>query len=307
MFDGLIEDLLDSMARGLATFAENLLAGVTSFFKFAMMTNPADDSTFGQFLPGTMIGQHPTEFFGGGMWTLVENLCNSVIVPIAAFMLTIVLVTDLIQVVISGNQFQEANFATIMKWFIKAIVGLMIVSNVYYIASGIFSLGVSAGAGGLDVLDGATDLTITFPPGDIDRNMIGILLLVILLTLITFLLTFVLFLVISVVLAGRIIEIFMYLSVAPLTAATFMNNEWKSVGFGWVKGVIALAFQGFFVVVALAVFVSMLAHIISLATVGTGVDMNFVLALGVLDAYLVALMFTVMRSGSISKAIFNAQ
>jgi len=302
----IIGQITNAISDFLLYLNEMLYGLVGDIFGFAMITTD-DGSPFSKFLPGTLIKQHPANFSGGSTWTLVETLSNNVVVPIAAFMLMIVLVTDLVQILISGNQFQEANPVTIMKWFMKAIIGLVIVSKVYYIASGIFTLGALAGRRSLDEVNNV--LTI---PLDLNANMvngwdIGFLLLMLLFGLITLLLVFVLLIVISAVLAGRIIEIFMYMSVAPLTAATFMNSEWKSVGYGWVKGVIALAFQGFFVVVALAVFSGMFGNLFrDFGAAGRGVD-NFLLGIAVLDAMIAALVFTVMRSGSISKTIFNAQ
>jgi len=304
VIDDMVASLFDKISEGILHLNVLLYGLVGDIFNFA--TDTDGHGSFDQYLPGTLISQHPAEFSGGAVWTLIETLSNNVIVPIAAFMLMIVLVTDLVQILISGNQFQEANPVTIMKWFMKAVIGLVIVSKVYYIASGIFALGASAGSGGLAEVGAAVNVgAILIDETHVSGWDIGFLILMLVFGLITLLLVFVLFLVISAVLAGRIIEVFMYMSVAPLTAATFMNSEWKSVGYGWVKGVIAIAFQGFFVVVALAVFSGIFINLFDGLDSG-GEVYDFLFGIGILDAYLVALMFTVMRSGSISKAIFNA-
>ena len=55
---------------------------------------------------------------------------------------------------------------------------------------------------------------------------------------------------ITVILYGRMIEIYLYVSVAPIPAATVTNREWGTVGTNYLKGLIALAFQGFFIMVS---------------------------------------------------------
>jgi len=304
VIDDMFAQLFDKINDGLLDLNVKVYGLVGNIFGFAMNTN-GDGTAFAQYHPGTLISQHPAEFFGGSAWTVIETLSNNVIVPIAAFMLMIVLVTDLVQILISGNQFQEANPVTIMKWFMKAIIGLVIVSNVYHIASGIFTLGTSAGRVSLAEVGAALSESVVLNQTNVESWQTGYLILMLIFGLITMLLVFALFLVLSAVLAGRIIEVFMYMSVAPLTAATFMNSEWKTVGYGWVKGILALAFQGFFVVVALAVFSGIFGNLFHGLDSDHGIT-DFLLGIGMLNAYLVALMFTVIRSGSISKTIFNA-
>jgi hypothetical protein len=122
-----------------------------------------------------------------------------------------------------------------------------------------------------------------------------------------------LFLAIIATLAGRMIEVFMYLSASPLTAATFMNSEWRSTGNNWLKGLFALAFQGFFITVAIAFFVAILGGLVAAinatAVVGTkpeDVGFELVLRMLTLFAYTLALSMTVLRSGQISKSMFGA-
>jgi hypothetical protein len=114
---------------------------------------------------------------------------------------------------------------------------------------------------------------------------------------------FLLTVVIVLVMASRMIEVFMYLGVSPIPMATMMNEGWSSVGKNWIKGVIALSFQGFFIVIALAIFKTIFNNVvISISKADDGVIMSLLLLAG----YSAALIYTVLRSGSISKSIFNA-
>lgn len=96
----------------------------------------------------------------------------------------------------------------------------------------------------------------------------------------------------------------MYLGISPIPVATMMNEgEWSSIGKNWIKQLLALSFQGFFIIVALGIFKTLFVNVIStLNGGGDGIVMQMALLLG----YTAALVFTIMRTGSISKSVFNA-
>ena len=91
------------------------------------------------------------------MWTTIETLCNNVVVPIAGFVLTIILLNDLIQTVLRGNNFKDFDDSIIIKWIIKALCGVILVSNTYYIASALFGFGTNVCSNGLTTLFGTGD------------------------------------------------------------------------------------------------------------------------------------------------------
>ena len=94
------------------------------------------------------------------------------------------------------------------------------------------------------------------------------------------------------------IEIYLYVSVAPIPAATVTNREWGSVGTNYLKGLIALAFQGFFIMVCVAIYAVLVASV--------AVADNLHTALWSVAAYTVILCFSLFKTGSLSKSIFNA-
>ena len=106
-----------------------------------------------------------------------------------------------------------------------------------------------------------------------------------------------------IVLASRMIEIFMYLTAAPLPVATMMNRDWGEIGKNWIRNVVALGFQGFFIIVALSIFQSIFNAVIT--SLNSGTD-NLTMQLILLMGYALALCFTILKSGSISKSVFNA-
>ena len=103
---------------------------------------------------------------------------------------------------------------------------------------------------------------------------------------------------ITVILYGRMIEIYLYVSVAPVPFATLTNKEWGSIGTNYIKGVVALAFQGFFIMVCVAIY-AVLVRSVSVAA-------NIHSALWQVMAYTVVLCFSLFKTGSLAKSIFHA-
>ena len=130
--------------------------------------------------------------------------------------------------------------------------------------------------------------------------------------------TFVVLGAIIIVLASRIIEVFMYLSIAPIPMATMMNRDWGEIGKSWLRNILALAFQGFFIVVALTIFKVLLLNVINEmtaiapASLPSGSAQNTVTAatitgsMTMIFGYIVALIFTIFRSSNIAKSVFSA-
>lgn len=104
--------------------------------------------------------------------------------------------------------------------------------------------------------------------------------------------------VITVLLYGRMIEIYVYTSVAPIPFATFSNREWGQVGNNYFRGLLALGFQGFFMMVCVGIYAVLVSTI--------QISDNMHSALFGVAAYTVILCFSLMKTSGLSKAIFNA-
>ena len=268
-------------------------------------------------LVNSFLTKHPAQFTGTagsagggyGIWGTVETLCNNVVVPIGGFILTVVLLNELIQMLLRGNNFKDFDDSIFIKWIIKALCGVILVANTYYIASALFSFGTNVCANGLTTLFGSggdyLSTTLSIKKSALSSLGLGELMTVWFISLIVHLGIMILIVAIVITLASRIIEIFMYLSIAPIPMATMMDSgEWASVGKNWIKQLLALSFQGFFIIVALAIFKTLFNNmIVTLNSSKDGVIMQMAMLMG----YTAALIFTVLRTGAISKSIFNAR
>ena len=277
-----------------------------------LLTDTFSQTTGDDGLVSTYLTSHPANFTGGGtggtsVWTTIETLCNNVVVPIAGFVLTIILLNDLIQTVLRGNNFKDFDDSIIIKWIIKALCGVILVSNTYYIASALFGFGTNVCSNGLTTLFGTgdyLDTALALKKSALSGLSLGELMTVWFISLIVHVGVMILIVAIVITLASRIIEVFMYLSVAPIPMATMMDSrEWASIGKNWIKQLLALSFQGFFIIVALGIFKTLFANMITTLNSGTG---SVIMQMAMLLGYTAALIFTILRTGAISKSVFSA-
>lgn len=308
---GVISDAIDALEDWCCDLFKD---GIKSQFDgiSELLTDTFSQTTGSGGLVSTYLTSHPANFTGGGtggtsVWTTIETLCNNVVVPIGGFVLTIILLNDLIQTVMRGNNFKDFDDSIIIKWIIKALCGVILVSNTYYIASALFGFGTNVCANGLTTLFGTgdyLDTALALNKSSLSGLSLGELMTVWFISLIVHLGVMILIVAIVITLASRIIEVFMYLSVAPIPMATMMDSgEWASIGKNWIKQLLALSFQGFFIVVALGIFKTLFANMIATLNFGTG---SVIMQMAMLLGYTAALIFTILRTGAISKSVFNA-
>ena len=308
---GVISDAIDALEDWCCDLFKD---GIKSQFDGIsdLLTNTFSQTTGDDGLVSTYLTSHPANFTGGGtggtsVWTTIETLCNNVVVPIAGFVLTIILLNDLIQTVLRGNNFKDFDDSIIIKWIIKALCGVILVSNTYYIASALFGFGTNVCSNGLTTLFGTgdyLDTALALKKSALSGLSLGELMTVWFISLIVHLGVMILIVAIVITLASRIIEVFMYLSVAPIPMATMMDSgEWASIGKNWIKQLLALSFQGFFIIVALGIFKTLFANMITTLNSGTG---SVIMQMAMLLGYTAALIFTILRTGAISKSVFSA-
>lgn len=279
-------------------------------------------STENQGVMKSLLSDNPSNFTGSTsagatpIWNGIETLTNNAIVPIAIFVLVVVIMYELIHMVINDNSFRDFDTGIFFKWLVKAVTGIMLVSNVFYIATNVFALGSSAVTSGLNTLfppsgrflNGVDFTTLKEPLRENLMSLdIGGLLPLLFLGFLIMLITFVVLGAIIIVLSSRMIEIFMYLSISPIPMATMMNSDWGQIGKNWLRNVLALAFQGFFIVVTLTIFKVMLTNVIhQMADLGS-TSAEITGSMAIMLGYIVALIFTVFRSSHIAKSAFAAQ
>ena len=249
----------------------------------------------------SQVGQTP-QGWNAGVFNLIQNLSQTVIVPIAGLIITFVLCYELITMVTQKNNFHEFETYNIFLWIFKAYVAIYLVTNTFNITMAVFDVGQHIVNGAAGVISGSTAVDASAAIATLTESLeemeIGELFLLAMETLLISLTMSILSVIITVIMYGRMIEIYLYTSVAPIPFATMTNKEWGNIGNNYLKGLFALAFQGFFMLVCIGIY-SVLVNAMTIST-------NLHGAMFSVAAYTVVLAFSLFKTGSLSKSIFNA-
>ena len=254
---------------------------------------------------GTIAGEvsKTPSTWNSGIFDMIKTLSDNVIVPIAGMIISFVLVYELITMVIDKNNMHDFDTSLFFRFLLKACIAVSLLSQTFDIVMAVFDVGNHVVMQAAGVISGSTSLDvqstlITMFNNQLDTMGIGELIGLGMETMIVSLGMKIMSVLITVILYGRMIEIYLYVSVAPIPAATVTNREWGSVGTNYLKGLIALAFQGFFIMVCVAIYAVLVASV--------AVADNLHTALWSVAAYTVILCFSLFKTGSLSKSIFNA-
>lgn len=247
------------------------------------------------------VGQTPQQW-NSSIFSLIQNLSETVIIPIAGLIITFILCYELISMIIDKNNMHDIDTFMFFKYFFKAGVAVLVVSNTFNIIMAVFDVGQHIVSNSAGVIGGNTNIDISSALADIRTTLeamgTGELFLLVLETSLVSLCMKILSVCITVVIFGRMIEIYLYSSVGAIPFATMANREWGQMGSNYLRGLVALGFQGFFIMVCVGIY----AALVNGFTVTTDIHSTiFSIA-----AYTVVLCFTLFKTGSISKSIFNA-
>ena len=249
----------------------------------------------------TEVGKTPSSW-NGSIYTMVKGLSDNVIVPIAGIIITFVLCYELISMITEKNNMQEMDTWMFFKWFFKSAVAIYLLTNTFNIVMAVFDIGQHVVGGAAGVIGGSTSIDIASTLDTMRTGMeameIGELLGLSIETLLISLCLKIMSILITVILYGRMIEIYLTVSVAPIPFATITNREWGNIGTNYFRGLFALAFQGFLIMVCVGIYAVLINNMIIADDIHS--------ALFSVAAYTVILCFSLFKTGSLSKSIFNA-
>jgi len=254
---------------------------------------------------GTIAGEvsQTPSAWNSSIFNMVKNLSENVIVPIAGMIITFVLCYELITMVMEKNNMHDFDSSLFFRYLFKACIAVWLVSNTFDITMAVFDVGshivTRAGAqiSGDTSLDVQATLVTMFN-NQISTMEIGELVGLGMETMIISMCMKIMSVLITVILYGRMIEIYLYISVSPIPFATWTNREWGSIGSNYFKGLFALAIQGFFIMVCVAIYAVLVS---SVAVAG-----NLHSALWSVAAYTVILCFSLFKTGGLAKSVINA-
>ena len=239
--------------------------------------------------------------FNPGVFNLIRNLSETVVLPIAGLLLTFVMTWELIHLIIDRNNLNELDTWIFFKWVFKTFVAVLLLTNTFNIVMGIFDVAqnVVASAGG--IITGTTAITpdmMATLEDELNLMELGPLLGLWLQSFLIQIVTVIMNIVIFVIVYGRMIEIYILTSLAPLPMATLTNQEMSSMGHNYLKSLLAVGFQGLLIMVCVAIYAVLIQ---SIAVSGDPIGAIWA-ALG----YTALLCFTLFKTGNVAKSVFAA-
>ncbi|MBQ2935899.1 MAG: hypothetical protein IJD96_06680 [Lachnospiraceae bacterium] len=246
------------------------------------------------------VGQTPANFLPG-VYALIRNISESVILPVAGIILTFIACYELIQLVISHNNM--ANFETwiFFKWIFKTFIAVTLISNTFNITMAVFDVAqwVVRNSGG--IISGSTaidDSALASMQVTLESLELGQLLGIYMQSLIVQIGIHILSILIFVIINGRMIEIYLMTSLAPIPFATFGNREQSIMGQNYIKSLFALGFQGFLIIICVGIYAVMVQTV--------AFTSDIVGSLWSVMGYTVLLAFTLFKTGTIAKSVLSA-
>ena len=245
------------------------------------------------------VGKTPSSW-NSEVFTFIKSINTNVVLPIAAIILTAILCIELIQVVMRKNSMHDTDTFEFFKYIIKMWIAVWLVSHAFDFSMAVFDVAQSMIGKAAGVVGTSANIT----PGNFDAMVealktkeLGTLIGIALETVLVKLSLTILSILITVILYGRMIEIYIYCSVAAIPFSTMGNKEWSNIGTNYIKSLFALGLQGLFILIFFGIY-AVLVKTVNFTDIHTSI-------LQVL-AYGLILGVMMMKSGSIAKAILNS-
>ena len=245
------------------------------------------------------VGKTPSSW-NSEIFTFIKSINENVVLPIAVIILTAICCIELIQVVMQKNSMHDTDTFEFFKYIIKMWVAVWLVSHAFEFSMAVFDVAQDMVGKAAGVVGSSANIA----PGDFDamvdalkEKSVGTLIGISLETGLVKISLTILSVLITVILYGRMIEIYIYCSVAAIPFATMGNKEWSSIGTNYIKSLFALGLQGLFILIFFGIY-AVLVKTVNFTDIH--VSILKVLAYGLILGVMM------MKSGSIAKAILNS-
>lgn len=248
----------------------------------------------------TSVGKTPASF-SPEVFAMVRNISESVIIPIAGLILTFIACYELIQMIIDHNNLSNFETWVFFRWVFKTFVAVMLITNTFNITMAVFDVAqhvVNASAG---IISGDTAIDASALEAMEDTLMamdLGPLLGLFLQSFIVQVTMAALAIVIFIIVYGRMIEIYLAVSLAPIPFSTFGNREQSNIGQNYLRSLFALGFQGFLIMICVGIY-AMLIQSVAFSD-------DIIASIWGVMGYTVLLCFTLFKTGTLAKSVFSA-
>ena len=247
------------------------------------------------------VGATP-QAWNGGVFGMIRNLSDNVILPIAGVILALVATLERIQVIVDRNNMHDMDTFMLAKWVFKTACAVVIVTNTWNIVMAVFDVAQSvvSRASGLVIAD--TDIRIDSVIVGLEAKLaemeLGALFGLWVQSMFVGFTMWALAICIFIITYGRMIEIYLVTSVAPIPMATMANREWGQMGQNYLRSLFALGFQAFLIIICVAIYAILVR--------GIAVENDVSTAIWTCMGYTVLLCFTLFKTSSLARSIFHA-
>ena len=249
----------------------------------------------------TQVGMTP-QAWNSGIFSMVQTLSETVILPIAGVILAFVMTLELIQLIADKNNLHDVDTWMFFRWVFKTACAILIVTNTWNIVMGVFDVAQSVVASASGVIGGSTSIDLETIVPDMQAQLeamdLGPLLGLWVQSLFVGLTMWALTICIFLITFGRMIEIYLVTSVAPIPMAAMLGKEFGGMGQNYLKSLFALGFQGFLIMICVAIYAVLVQ--------GISTSSDIIYAIWTCMGYTVLLCFTLFKTGSLTKSVFSA-
>ena len=246
------------------------------------------------------VGTAPAQW-NAGVFSLIRRLSETVILPIAGLILTFVATYELIQLLVERNDLHDLDYWIFSKWIFKTACAILILSNTFNIVMAVFDVAQRVVAQSAGLIQGSTDVSpdmLADLEAALEGMDLGPLLGLWLQSFVVQLTMTALNIVIFVIVYGRMIEIYMLTSLAPLPVATLANRELGGAGQNYLRSLFAVGFQGMLILVCVGIYAVLIQGI---ASGGDPIG-----AIWGTIGYTVLLCYCLFKTGSIARSVLGA-
>lgn len=286
---------MDLLLNTLTEWLKELLAGAIASNLTGMVESV--NTKVGDI--AAQVGQTP-QGWNSGIFSMIQNLSNNVILPIAGIILALVMTMEFIRIIMDKNNMHDFDTWSILMWVFKTACAILIVSNTWNIVMAVFDVSQTVVNNAAGMIVGNTDIELvtegleeTLMAMELS-SLIGLWFQ----SMIVGVTMHILSIIIMLICFGRMIEIYLVTSVAPIPMATMMNHEWSQMGQNYLRSLFALAFQGFLIIVCVAIYAVLVQNMV--------VESDISMAIWTVMGYTVLLCFTLFKTSSLAKSVFNA-
>ena len=254
---------------------------------------------------GEIAGQVSTtpQAWNSSIYSMIKTLSEDVIVPVAGFILAIVMALELIQMISEKNNMHgDVDTWMFFKWIFKTFCAVLLVTNTWNIVMGVFDVAQSVVSRASGIIGGSTSINLSSVLPDLeDRLMdmdLGPLFGLWFQSLFVGITMWALTICIFIIVYGRMIEIYLVTSVAPIPMAAMMSKDAGGMGQNYLRSLFALGFQAFLIIICVAIYAVLVHNIAVTADISK--------AIWTCMGYTVLLCFTLFKTGSMAKSVFAA-